>query len=468
MKVLLISTNREMLPDPVAPLGAAYVAGALLSRGHEVRLLDLQFAADISVAVKDAVRNFRPRVVGLSIRNIDNVAFPRSVSYLPDVHAVVRTLRVSGVRVIVLGGSGFTIMPRELLDELGVELGVVGEGEETFPELVGRIEKGLPINGLSGLAYRYLGKTRVNPASTVKRLDKSIPPERGLIDNAAYMAEGGSGNIQTKRGCRFKCCYCTYPIVEGTAVRCRDARASAAEMSVAAKRYGIRHFFVVDNVFNYPVAHAKEFCRELIKRGVSSGWSCYMHPAYVDDELVELMANAGCRGVEFGTDSAVDTVLARLGKGFKAKDVESASKACAKAGLRFCHGLLLGSPGETLDSLRRTLEVMDSIGPNAVIAMLGIRVFPGTRLERLAREEGVLPEGPIGLQPTFYFSPGLDMEKASDCLAEYGRDHINFIMPGVNLRMTDKIRRTLRSHGFVGPLWEYLKASMGGRGEPGR
>lgn len=465
MKVLLISTNREMLPDPVAPLGAAYVAGALISKGHEVRLLDLQFAPDITVAVKDAVRNFRPRVAGLSIRNIDNVAFPRSVSYLPDVHAVVSALKASGVRVIVLGGSGFTIMPSELLDELGVELGVVGEGEETFPALVERIEKGLPMDGLPGLAYRYRGDTRVNPTATVKSLVRSVSPERGLIDNAAYMAEGGSGNIQTKRGCRFKCCYCTYPIVEGRAVRLRDPRASAAEMALAAKRHGIRHFFVVDNVFNYPPGHAKEFCRGLIDTGVSAGWSCYMHPAFVDAELVELMARAGCRGVEFGTDSAVDSVLGRLGKGFRARDVEAASRHCAGAGLRFCHGLLLGSPGETLDSLRRTLDVMDALGPNAVIAMLGIRVFPGTALERMAREQRVLPEGPIGLRPTFYFSPGLDMDKATGYLAEYGKQHTNFIMPGINLRMTDRIRRTLRSHGFIGPLWEYLKASAAGRTE---
>jgi len=461
MKVLLISTNREMLPDPVAPLGAAYVAGALGAAGHDVRLLDLQFAPDIVVAVKDAVRTFRPRVVGLSIRNIDNVAFPKSVSYLPDVHAVVKALKASGIKVIVLGGSGFTIMPAELLVELSVELGIVGEGEDSFPALVGRIDKGLPIGDLPGLAYRYNGAVHINLPANVGALEQSVRPERGLIDNAAYMAEGGSGNIQTKRGCRFKCCYCTYPIVEGTSVRCRDAAASAKEMAQAARRHGIRHFFVVDNVFNYPLSHAKRFCSELAAIGPAAAWSCYMHPAYVDSELVDLMVKTGCRGVEFGTDSAVDSVLSRLGKGFRAKDLEKASALCASAGLRFCHSLLLGSPGETLDTMRRTLDAMDALNPNAVIAMLGIRVYPGTRLEKMAREEGVIPEGPIGLRPTFYFSPGLDMEKATGVLSEFGKSHVNFIMPGIQLRMTEKIRKTLRSHGLIGPLWEYLKRGGG-------
>lgn len=458
MRILLISTNREMLPDPVAPLGAAYVAAALTRAGHDVRLLDLQFVPDITEAVKDACRGFMPRLVGLSIRNVDNVAFPRSVSYLPDMELTVKTLRAMGIRVIVAGGSGFTIMPGELLDALGLSLGIVGEGEEAFPELARRIESGMPINGVPGLAYRHRGLVHINRPAPVARLDSTALPARSLIDNAAYMAQGGSGNIQTKRGCRFGCCYCTYPIVEGSNVRLRDPAKCADEFAAGAHEHGIRHYFVVDNVFNYPLSHAKRFCRELVARGTPAGWSCYVNPAFMDAELVSLMAESGCRGVEFGTDSASDKVLMKLGKGFREKDVVRASKVCRDAGLRFCHSLMLGAPGETLDTLRHTLDVMDAVSPNAVIAMLGIRVFPGTKLEKVADAEGVIKAGSITLEPRFYFSPGLDVAKAADMLAAYGREHPNFIMPGVHLRMTDKIRKTLRAHGFIGPLWEYLKA----------
>ncbi len=93
-----------------------------------------------------------------------------------------------------------------------------------------------------------------------------------------------------------------------------------------------------------------------------------------------------------------------------------------------------------------------------MIAMLGIRVFPGTALERRAKEEGVIKEGGPGLKPVFYFSPMLDMDAVSQSLAKFGREHTNFIMPGIHLRMTDKIRTRLRSYGFTGPLWEYLRA----------
>lgn len=464
MRVLLISTNRERLPDPVAPLGAAYVAGALARAGHEVRLLDLLFVPDIAVAVRDAYVNFRPRVTGLSIRNVDNVAFPESVSYIPDIVTVAGTLKAQGARVIVAGGSGFTIMPGELLERIGLELGITGEGEDAFPELLRRIEHGLPVNTMPGLAYRYNGCVIINPPVPVARLDTSTEPLRGLIDNAAYMAEGGSGNLQTKRGCRFGCCYCTYPIVEGSRVRLRAPASCAEEFVRGVRQYGIKHFFIVDNVFNYPPSHAKKFCRELIARGAPAGWSCYVNPAYLDHELAELMARSGCRGVEFGSDSAVDSVLGALGKGFRVKDVVDASAVCRDAGLKFCHSLMLASPGETNDTLVRTLDVMDKLGPNAVIAMLGIRIFPGTKLEDIAAAEGVVVRGGIGLEPKFYFSPGLDIDKASEVLAGYGKSHANFIMPGFHLRMTDKIRTTLRSHGFIGPLWEYMNAGAGRAG----
>jgi radical SAM superfamily enzyme YgiQ (UPF0313 family) len=457
MRIMLVSTNREMLPDPVAPIGAAYVAAAVRQAGHEVRFLDLQFQADAAFAIKDNCRTFRPQVVGLSIRNVDNVAFPHCLSYLPEVAGVIRTLKAAGVKLIVAGGSGFTLMPAELLKALDINLGIVGEGEEAFPELLRMITEKRPVQGLPGLAYRHKGECRVNPPKKLKDLDLSPEPDRDLIDSLSYMMEGGAGNLQTKRGCAFSCAYCTYPIVEGRKVRMRSPAKAADEFVRAAKEHGLKHIFIVDNVFNYPLSHAKEFCRALISRKSQAGWSCYLNPAFVDAELVELLKEAGCKGVEFGSDSASDVVLAELDKGFKKADLVKASALFSQADLPFCHSLLLGSPGETVETVKATLQTMDALKPNAVIAMLGVRVFPGTKLARRAVREGVIKEGDIGLRPVFYFSPGLDMEAVTGVLSEYGRTHTNFIMPGVHLRMTDKIRQRLRGYGFLGPLWEYLK-----------
>ncbi|MGH7893048.1 MAG: cobalamin-dependent protein, partial [Candidatus Binatia bacterium] len=142
MRVLLVSANQERSPDPVAPLGACYVATATAAAGHDVEVLDLCFARDIEREVRAAVAAHQPQVIGLSLRNVDNCAYPDTVSYLPHYARVVTACRLNSDASIVLGGSAFTTMPAHYLPSLGVRYGVVGEGELAFPALVARIAAG--------------------------------------------------------------------------------------------------------------------------------------------------------------------------------------------------------------------------------------------------------------------------------------------------------------------------------------
>ena len=95
MRVLLVSANQERSPDPVAPLGLCYVATATERAGHDVRVLDLCFSVDVDADVAAAVAEHRPEVIGLSLRNVDNCAYPDTVSYLPHYRRVVRATRVA-------------------------------------------------------------------------------------------------------------------------------------------------------------------------------------------------------------------------------------------------------------------------------------------------------------------------------------------------------------------------------------
>ncbi len=115
MRILLISPNIEMLPDPVAPLGLAFLSAALKSAGHEVHCLDLCFAESVDAALGKSVLDFSPDVIALSLRNIDNVSYPESVSYLPFYKRVVEYCRQISASPIFLGGSGFTLMPGAIL-----------------------------------------------------------------------------------------------------------------------------------------------------------------------------------------------------------------------------------------------------------------------------------------------------------------------------------------------------------------
>lgn len=134
MRLLLVSANRERSPYPVFPLGLACLVPSLEAAGHELRALDLCFEADPEEAVTAALADFTPQAVIISVRNIDNVTWPGSRSYVAGVKAIVDRCR--GIATTILGGSGFSLMPAELLAFTGGDLGVAGEGEEILPELL--------------------------------------------------------------------------------------------------------------------------------------------------------------------------------------------------------------------------------------------------------------------------------------------------------------------------------------------
>lgn len=445
MRVLLISPNREQLPDPVFPLGLAYVATAARDRGHDVKILDLCFADNAAEAIRGTIAEFRPEAIALSIRNVDDVAYPRRHSFIDEYREAVHMIRQCSAAPVILGGSGFTILPQDFMRELGADFGIAGEGENTFPVLLERILKGT-ISSSAPLAKRIFSSSQ-----RIGNLDL-IPAGRSGLDAEAYYNLGGMLNVQTKRGCPFNCIYCTYPKIEGKRVRTRNPARVADEIESVVRSHGVRHFFFVDSIFNYPKAHAEAVCRELIGRKTDIRWSCYGHPAYMDIRLARLMAEAGCTGVEFGVDALSDATLAALGKSFDFRAVKRAADVCRTAGLRFCLFLFAGAPGEDYDAVFRNLDRLEELDPDAAVVMAGIRVFPGTGIERIAKKELKLPM--TGLDPVFYISP--DVVDGLEDIRERVSCHRRWIMPGYEINIHPRLQRRLRQKGIKGALWEEL------------
>lgn len=447
MKVLLVSPNIETLPDPVFPIGLAYIAAALKKNHTPYQVLDLCFEDDYETAVSAAVNAFQPDMIGLSLRNVDNVSFPNYVSYLPFYLEIVQCFRQHSRAMIVVGGSGFDLLPREILAYLGADLGVVGEGEISFVRLINRLEK--------GLFQAPEAKIIDGRSEAIKDLDDLPSPDRSDFNNDAYLKLGGMGNIQTKRGCPFRCIYCTYPVIQGKNIRARSPKHVCTEIEGLIEQ-GINNIFIVDNEFNYPVEHAQALCREILERRLPVKWSCYGHPRFVTRELVDLMLRAGCTGMEFGSDAANDTMLMNLGKNFLVDDLRKASIICAEAGMSFCHSLLLGGPGETIETVKQTFGAILDMAPTAVICMVGIRVFPGTELYGLAMKQGRLVPDQDFLKPAFYLSPAVEAD-IFPFIEDFSKEHPTWIFPGLNININKELQKKLRRFGIKGPLWEYMK-----------
>jgi radical SAM superfamily enzyme YgiQ (UPF0313 family) len=376
MRILLIATNQERLPYPVAPLGAASVAAALKHAGHDVALLDLFLAADPSRAVPEAIQRHEPSWIGVSVRNLDNLTYGDSRSYLPEIKEVVSLCRRHAAAPVVLGGSGFSLAPAAALRYTEADWGVVGEGEETAVAFCRALTAGEDPSAVAGV---------VSPSGSFTRRPPTSPgawprPARELIANDAYLARGGMGNVQGKRGCPLSCIYCTYPMLEGERLRVREPAEIVDELAQMHRDHGIDYAYFVDDAFNLPREHAEAICEEILRRKLEIGWTCFAVPRDTDAAFCRLLLRAGCRGVEFGTDSGSGVMLARLGKGFEIDDVVTASAACHDAGLPCAHYLVLGGPGETPETVEETFRLIRRVKPTAVIALAGLRVYAGTEL----------------------------------------------------------------------------------------
>jgi radical SAM superfamily enzyme YgiQ (UPF0313 family) len=257
MRVLLISASTEKINMPTLPLGLACVAAATQRAGHEVAMRDLMLENDPRSVLKEAIEGFRPNIIGISVRNIDDQRMENPTLLLYPVKKIVAVCRGLSEVPIVLGGAGYSIFPESALLFLGADMGIQGEGEVVFPELVKRVELGADLSGLSGLYLQ--GQGRQCERVFAKDLDKLPLPDPDLWP-APSQKEEISMPVQTRRGCPLSCSYCSTGTIEGRLLR-RRSPDTVVQWIARWRNAGIRQFYIVDNTFNLPPSYAKEICR---------------------------------------------------------------------------------------------------------------------------------------------------------------------------------------------------------------
>ena len=456
MKVLLVSANRERVPYPVAPLGLLYLAETLKKDNFQVSILDLCFSNNLSEDIKGAVERFSPDIIGLSIRNVDNLSYPGVTSYLPDIKNMVSSIKRSSKAPIILGGSAFSLFPEEILRYMGCDIGIMGEGEHALVKLAKMIKnEKKDFKTIDNIIYK--SGEEVHRSKIAHDDDNNFIVKRVLINNALYSKYGGMGNIQTKRGCQFNCSYCTYPLLEGKKYRLRSPEIIVEEIALAQKEHNINHFFFVDSVFNYPKEHAQEICESIIAKNLSITWSCFASPAHTSKKLLAVMKKAGCTNIEFGTDALSPETLCGLQKSFSVDDVFLVSELCREIGIKCAHYVIFGGPGETQATLQQTFKNVEQLKCNAVIAMVGIRIYPGTKLQSVSVAEGIIDKDEDLLEPHFYLSPRIPLEALLKEVTDFAAKSSNCIVPGLGIKSSEKMFETLRKYYKEGPLWGYLE-----------
>jgi radical SAM superfamily enzyme YgiQ (UPF0313 family) len=451
MKVLLINPNRYR--PAVCPIGLEYAASSLVRADIAFDVVDLNFEPE--PAIYRRLREGRYSVVGMTIRNTDSCHLIANDFFMGRHKRIIDRIKDVGRCPVVLGGAGFTNHPREILEYTGADMGVVDCGEMAFPAIVRAIANGSELNGIAGLAWRRNGSIEVNPPS-LEGYEELPARRRTIFRNGDYSRVFGlSANIETKRGCSIGCGHCNEATLFGRKIRHRNTQSVIDELK-ELRSLGISHVHFVDSEINIGSEAANAHLYEaMAKERLNMTWSGSIHPTKARSaDYLRLMRESGCREVFLNVDSGDDDILARMKQHHTVEDSIVWSEALRKAGIRVMHGYIVGWPGESTQTIDKSLDVMRRCDPEMSYFFFGLRIHPHTELARVAAEEGRIAKDENLMFPAFY-NPAEVRQRLAPYLKAQLKGVNNCLLPAMSLveeRFVNLVQQQFFRDGYDGAV----------------
>ncbi len=405
MRILLIQLSDENAA--VYPIGLAYIATAL--NGHNLRVFDQNICQGNPYSkTGQLVYDFRPDVVGISIRNLQFYSErERKWRYYyeqlgPTMKAIRNAHKES---IIVTGGAGFSMFPNEIMkNEPEIDFGVYFEGENSFRELVENMDVPHKVGGI----FVRNGE-KISFGGNYSRPDFASfeAPKRDFVNPQLYKGKYVIG-IQSKRGCVLKCIYCNYPSISGNYLRMRSPSKVVDEIENLQSLYGIQEFVFVDNVFNIPLSHAEATCKEIINRKLRVQWTAWFSEKFMNKDFVDLVVEAGCRTIELSPDGYGNKSLKWLNKNIRTKHIINTYRLLKnKPDIEIKYHFMVGIPEQGVFSLIRLAffctKLKIFLGQKLTrIHFNKLFIFPNTDVEKLAIKNKIITRDTNLMFPTYY------------------------------------------------------------------
>ncbi|HVV11167.1 tryptophan 2-C-methyltransferase [Amycolatopsis sp.] len=403
-KSLITLVNPNLVHPPITPYALDILTTSLESADYEVEVVDLTFRRDDWwLVLREYFATRQPMLVGVTVRNTDTIYAQQQRVFLEDHLAIFEEIKANTAAPIVAGGVGFSSMPFALVDFFDIPFGVKGPGENTLVRLADSLYQGEAPETVPGLLLNRGGGRVVQvPINAASRRSKagfsplntatSYTRRSGTalkVDNLRYYRGGGLGNILTKNGCAYSCAHCVEPDAKGTHFTRRAVDAVVDEMEALCAQ-GVYDLHTTDSEFNLAVAHSKNVLREVVRRRETDPHTplrqlrlwIYAQPTPFDDELLELLVQAGCAGINLAPDHVREEMLDDwkvTGGGRRYYDFSDVEKLVARTkeyNLPVMVEVLLGMPGETLETMRDAVEQTLALDVTVAGYSLGIRAFP--------------------------------------------------------------------------------------------
>jgi anaerobic magnesium-protoporphyrin IX monomethyl ester cyclase len=379
-------------------LGLLYLTAVLENAGHEVDVVPADVLGLGWNDIEQRIRDFSPEMVGATTTTENRFDSYRLMDLAKSVHPEI---------VTVLGGPHISMAASDTMQHIGsLDAAVVGEGEQTILDLAQAASAGGDYSRVAGLYFRNGDGEAVFTGSR-PRLDDldSLPlPARHRVpmDRYNFFVRDPDGralraqNIMTSRGCPFDCYFCATPANWGRRMRGRSPERVADEIEHLVSEYQAEYIWFYDDTLNYNLPRLHSIMDLIIERRFNIKFCCEFRIDLVDKPLLEKMVKAGLVWAHFGIEAGSERVRREVvGKKF---DIEAAYQFVRwgrELGFVPDAFLIFSHHTETWEEAQETIRVMERLreeNPQTDFATAILHVYPGTPLEAIAKEEGIIPQ----------------------------------------------------------------------------
>lgn len=339
------------------PLGLLYLAAVLRQRGlADVEIYDANVRRDDDETFRKNVASSGADILGFTSSTFE---------WLTTLQAIRMAREVLPEALVVVGGPAVSGYPKECLSFEEIDIGVIGEGEETLAEIVSRYEAREKLDNIKGTVFRRDDDVVVAPPRPfIPDLD-SIPfPARDLVSRELYNAifiRKPFATLITSRGCPYQCAFCSR-FYFGTKVRTRSAANILGEFQQCADRFGTKEFMIYDDTFGVRKDVATELCDLIIEGRHDFRWSIRTRVDCVDAAFLEKLRKAGCYKLHMGVESGSQKILDRMKKGITLKQIRDVFELSNKLGFETVGYFMFGYPGETMETIESTRRLSLELG----------------------------------------------------------------------------------------------------------
>ena len=370
------------------PLGLAWIAAYLEGNGYNVDIVDLQVYKG---SIGEVIRKSKPKLVGIT-----GTSNTRYMSF-----DIARTAKRIDEKIFtVYGGAHATFTAKDTLENLPeIDAVVSGEGEETMLEIAEAVLRDkLNLSDIKGLSYIENGTVIQNPVRPRIRALEGLPlPARHLMNMKDYdlkmdFLDIPGASVMTSRGCPINCSYCSASAMFGKTLSLRSAKNVVDEIEILLTDYGAKGIKFFDSTLTLRRDHINSLCDEIMRRRLQFPWECEIRVNTVSRDLLKMMKEAGCYYVDFGVESASPYVLKAMRKGITIDQVIDVFHWTKDMGILTKVFFTFGHIRETLEDAMVTLDFIERYKKyiTSFGIGVGIKIYPGTQVERYAYEIGCL------------------------------------------------------------------------------